>query len=85
MNLLNLPPLQASMEDDIAALARHLNTIDPDYGVHAAAFIAAGYKKAQELMYCKEEDVPTVPKGALRFILARTAGMKFRLLLAISQ
>ena len=73
-------PCIAGMADDIAAiaaLASHLNTIDPDYGVHAAAFVAAGYKKAQELKYCKEADVPTVPKGAFRFILARFEGMEF--------
>ena len=67
------------MADDIAytaALASHLNTIDPYYGVYASAFVAAGYRRAQELQYCQEADVPTVPKGALRFILART-GMEF--------
>ena len=69
-----------SMSDDIAAtatLASLFDAIDPDYGVHAAAFVAAGFKKVQELQHCLEVDVPTVHKGALRLILARTAGMEF--------
>ena len=60
-----------------AALATHFKTIDPDYGVYAAAFVAACLTKAQELQHCKEVDVPTVPKGALRLILAGTEGMEF--------
>ena len=72
--------LQASMADHIAlttALARHLNAIHPDYGVYASAFIAVGFLRAEELRYCREADVPTVPKGPLRLILAGTAGTEF--------
>lgn len=68
------------MADDVSptdALESYLNTINPAYGVHASAFFAAGYKRIQDLQYCQEADVPTVPKGAFRFISARTAGMEF--------
>ena len=67
------------MDDNIAAtaaLAIYLNAIDTEYGVHAAAFVAAGFKKAHELQHCWDTDVPTVPVGALRIILAKAAGMK---------
>ena len=64
------------MAGDIAAdaLASYLDTININYGAHAAAFVAAGFKNAQELRYCHEADVPNVPKGALRVILSRAAG-----------
>ena len=44
-NFVENSTLQASMTDDdiaaTAALATHFKTIDQDYGVYAAAFIAA--------------------------------------------
>ena len=40
------------MVEDIAAAATatpvsHLKTIDPEYGVHASVFVAAGFRRAQ--------------------------------------
>ena len=70
------------MVEDIAAagtatLASHLKTIDPECMLRSV-FVAAGFRRAPKLQYCcQEADVPTVPKNALRLILAKRAGMEF--------
>ena len=57
------------------ALASYLTTIDADYEVHVIAFVAASFMKPYEPQYCQETDVPTVPMGILRLIMARASDM----------
>ena len=61
-----LTTLHTSLADDIAAtaaLASHLNTIDPEYGVHDSTLVNAGYRRAHKLQFCQLVEVPTVPKA----------------------